>query len=46
MKLFEVRFAEVKEEQTNHTQQLLYAGLNTKEVDEWKEGMQSIAKKW
>ncbi|WOV84313.1 DUF4317 domain-containing protein [Sporosarcina jeotgali] len=45
MKLFEVRFAEPKEEQSDNTQRLLYAGLNTREVEDWKENMQGIAQK-
>jgi len=45
VKLFEVRFQSQAEEQTDHTQKLLYDGLDTKEVDEWKANMQRIAKK-
>lgn len=45
VKLFEVRFQSQAEEQTDHTQKLLYEGLDTKEVDDWKANMQRIAKK-
>ena len=45
MKLFEVRFKQQVEEQTDNTQSLLYESLNTKEVEDWKANMQSIAKK-
>ena len=45
VKLFEVKFQQQAEEQTDHTQQLLYEGLQTNEVEEWKANMQSIAQK-
>ncbi|MEK5036513.1 DUF4317 domain-containing protein [Sporosarcina sp. FSL K6-3457] len=45
LKLFEVKFRQQEEEQTDHTQQLLYEGLQTAEVEDWKENMQSIAEK-
>ncbi|MCZ2259647.1 DUF4317 domain-containing protein [Sporosarcina sp. G11-34] len=45
VKLFEVRFQSQAEEQTDHTQQLLYDGLDTKEVGDWKANMQRIAQK-
>lgn len=45
VKLFEVRFQSQAEEQTGHTQQLLYDGLDTKEVGDWKANMQRIAQK-
>ncbi|CAM3276769.1 DUF4317 domain-containing protein [Filibacter tadaridae] len=45
MKLFEVSFAPQAEEHTDHTQRLLYEGLHTKEVVDWKSNMQSIAQK-
>lgn len=44
-KLFEVKFARPSEEELNHTQKLLYEGLETKDVEEWKTNMQIIAKK-
>src|SRR4051812_6908447 len=44
-KLFEVRFKQEEEERPDHTQQLLYGGLHTKDVEEWKEAMQRIASK-
>ncbi len=45
LKLFEVRFQPQAEEQADHTQRLLYEGLQTSEVEEWKENMESIARK-
>lgn len=45
LKLFEVKFRQQEEERTDHTQQLLYEGLHTNEVGDWKENMQSIAEK-
>lgn len=45
VKLFEVKFLRQEEEQTDHTQRLLYKGLHTKDVEEWKADMQSIAQK-
>lgn len=45
LKLFEVKFQEQAEEQTDHTQRLLYEGLHTNEVEEWKTNMESIARK-
>ncbi len=45
MKLFEVRFAPPAEQQNDHAQQLLYAGLNSTEVEDWKADMQVIAQK-
>ncbi|WP_203247789.1 DUF4317 domain-containing protein [Sporosarcina beigongshangi] len=45
LKLFEVKFRQQEEEQTDHTQRLLYEGLQTAEVEDWKENMQSIAEK-
>ena len=45
LKLFEVKFRQQEKEQTDHTQQLLYEGLHTKEVGDWKDNMQSIAEK-
>ena len=45
VKLFEVKFLPQEEEQTDHTQKLLYEGLHTKDVEEWKAGMQGIARK-
>ncbi|MDN4608941.1 DUF4317 domain-containing protein [Sporosarcina highlanderae] len=44
-KLFEVKFRRQSEEQTDHTQKLLYDALHAEEVTEWKEGMQGIAQK-
>ncbi|ETP67011.1 hypothetical protein G159_17855 [Planococcus glaciei CHR43] len=44
-KLFEVKFQPQEEGQADHTQRLLYEGLEAKEVDEWKENMQRIALK-
>ncbi|NYF25699.1 DUF4317 domain-containing protein [Sporosarcina sp. JAI121] len=45
LKLFEVKFQHQAEEQTDHTQELLYKGLHTNEVADWKANMQSIARK-
>lgn len=45
VKLFEVKFQRQEEGQTDHTQRLLYEGLHTKEVSEWKVNMQRIALK-
>ncbi|MCH4825534.1 DUF4317 domain-containing protein [Planococcus halocryophilus] len=45
IKLFEVKFQPQEEGQTDHTQHLLYEGLESKEVAEWKENMQRIALK-
>jgi len=45
LKLFEVKFQQQAEEQTDHTQRLLYEGLHTNEVEEWKTNMESIARK-
>ena len=45
VKLFEVKFIRQEEEQTDHTQRLLYEGLYTKDIEEWKADMQSIAQK-
>ncbi|MFS0575770.1 DUF4317 domain-containing protein [Sporosarcina sp. 179-K 3D1 HS] len=45
MKLFEVKFQRPAEEQTDHAQRLLYAGLHTEEVGEWKADMQRLAQK-
>ncbi len=45
VKLFEVRFQSQTGEQADHTQRILYSGLHTEDVDEWKEGMQRIAQK-
>jgi len=45
LKLFEVKFRQQEEEQTDHTQRLLYEGLHATEVEDWKENMQSIAEK-
>lgn len=44
-KLFEVKFQPQEEGQTDHTQHLLYEGLEAKEVSDWKENMQQIALK-
>lgn len=44
-KLFEVKFRRPAEEQTDHTQQLLYKGLHAAETEEWKEQMQRLAQK-
>ncbi|WP_318616248.1 DUF4317 domain-containing protein [Sporosarcina sp. YIM B06819] len=45
LKLFEVKFRQQEQEQADHTQQLLFEGLHTNEVGDWKENMQSIAEK-
>jgi len=45
VKLFEVKFQRQAEEQTDHTQRLLYQGLHTDDVGEWKADMQRIALK-
>ncbi len=45
VKLFEVKFQPQEEGQIDHTQHLLYEGLETKEVSDWKENMQQIALK-
>ncbi|AIY06940.1 hypothetical protein Plano_2975 [Planococcus sp. PAMC 21323] len=45
IKLFEVKFQPQEEGQKDHTQHLLYEGLEAKEVAEWKENMQQIALK-
>ncbi|EGA91253.1 hypothetical protein GPDM_00250 [Planococcus donghaensis MPA1U2] len=45
IKLFEVKFQPQEEGQTDHTQHLLYEGLESKAVAEWKENMQQIALK-
>lgn len=45
IKLFEVKFQAQEEGQKDHTQHLLYEGLESKEVAEWKENMQQIALK-
>ena len=45
LKLFEVKFQQQAEEQTDHTQRLLYEGLHTNEVEDWKANMESIARK-
>ncbi|MHA6261468.1 DUF4317 domain-containing protein [Sporosarcina sp. CAU 1771] len=45
VKLFEVKFAPQAEEQTDHTQQLLYEGIQGTDVEDWKEDMQKIALK-
>lgn len=45
VKLFEVKFRRQMEEETNHTQQLLYDGLQSDNVEEWKEEMQKVAHK-
>ncbi|MFD1031689.1 DUF4317 domain-containing protein [Metaplanococcus flavidus] len=44
-KLFEVKFQPQEEGQKDHTQHLLYEGLETEETAEWKEHMQGIALK-
>ncbi|UJF26902.1 DUF4317 domain-containing protein [Planococcus sp. 107-1] len=44
-KLFEVKFLPQEEGQADHTQRLLYEGLETKEAAEWQENMQRIALK-
>jgi len=45
VKLFEVKFQSQAEGQTDHTQRLLYEGLQTEDVGEWKKTMQQIALK-
>ena len=45
VKLFKVRFTEEGSEQADHSKQLLYEGLNSKEADEWKTKMQRLAQK-
>ena len=45
VKLFEVKFQRQAEEQTDHTQRLLYEGLQTEDIGEWKAHMQQIALK-
>lgn len=45
VKLFEVKFQPQAEEQIDHTQRLLYEGLHTDDVGEWKTDMQRIALK-
>lgn len=45
LKLFEVKFKQQAEEQTDHTQRLLYEGLHTNEVEEWKVNMEIISRK-
>ncbi|KAA0948699.1 DUF4317 family protein [Sporosarcina sp. ANT_H38] len=45
MKLFEVKFQRQLEEQTDHTQRLLFEGLHTDDVEEWKADMQRITGK-
>ncbi|PSL40036.1 uncharacterized protein DUF4317 [Planomicrobium soli] len=44
-KLFEVKFQRQEEGQADHTQRLLYEGLEAEDADEWKENMQRIALK-
>ncbi|MGH2316154.1 DUF4317 domain-containing protein [Planococcus donghaensis] len=44
-KMFEVKFQPQEEGQADHTQKLLYEGLQAAEVAEWKENMQRIALK-
>ena len=44
-KLFEVKFQPQEEGQTDHTQHLLYEGLQTEDTAEWKAHMQEIALK-
>lgn len=44
-KLFEVKFLPQEEGQADHTQRLLYEGLETKDAAEWQENMQRIALK-
>ena len=43
VKLFEVKFQRQAEEQTDHTQRLLYEGLQNEDIGEWKAHMQQIA---
>jgi hypothetical protein len=45
VKLFEVKFQRQAEEQPDHTQRLLYEGLQTEDIGEWKAHMQQIALK-
>lgn len=45
VKLFEVKFQRQEDEQADHTQQLLYDGLQAEGVEEWKTEMQRLAKK-
>ncbi|ANU21864.1 DUF4317 domain-containing protein [Planococcus donghaensis] len=45
IKLFDVKFQPQEEGQTDHTQRLLYEGLESKVVAEWKKNMQQIALK-
>lgn len=45
IKLFEVKFQQLEEGATGHTQQLLYEGLYTEETEDWTEQMQQIALK-
>lgn len=45
VKLFEVKFRRQAEEESDHTQQLLYDGLQSSDVEEWKSEMQRIAHK-
>ena len=45
VKLFEVKFQRQAEGQTDHTQRLLFEGLQTDDVAEWKAHMQQIALK-
>ncbi|MCM3710696.1 DUF4317 domain-containing protein [Sporosarcina luteola] len=44
-KLFEVKFRSQTEEEIDHTQQVLYDGLQSDNVEEWKAEMQKIAQK-
>lgn len=45
VKLFEVRFRSEADERTETTQTILYEGLHTENVEEWKADMQRIAQK-
>ncbi|MGK7377218.1 DUF4317 domain-containing protein [Planococcus sp. 1R117A] len=45
VKLFEVKFQPQEEEQAEHTQRLLYEGLEAEDVAEWQANMQRIALK-
>ena len=45
IKLFEVKFQQPEEGAAGHTQQLLYEGLYTEEMEDWTEQMQQIALK-
>lgn len=45
VKLFEVKFQRQTEEKPEHTQQLLFEGLQTTDVENWKANMQRIAVK-